>query len=161
MGLGVQPEDLDMDVKIIFPAGETVELVCLDTVDNQTKESIMLSCKVTSGQYAGHSHTFYLSKKRTHPILIRKLREFAKAFYTDAELRSGDQPLSRLYLRKFSAVAEPPREVNGNTYQDFNQWKDLGESGPEGVDTSPAPHLNGEASTPPTDTTVSDDNVPF
>ena len=155
MGLGVQPEDLDMDQKVLFQPGETVQFVCLDTTDNISKEQIILSCKILDGQHKGRFHRIYLSKKRTAPVMIRKLREFAKAFYTEEELRSGDQPLSRLYLRRFSAVAGEHRPYKDMVFQDFGQWKDLGESKPEDV-----PNAAHTPSAPPP-SHKADPNIPF
>lgn len=142
MGLGVQPEDLVMDERVVFEQGEEVTFVCLDTFDNVSKESIMLKCKILSGEHTGKFHNIFLSKKRQHPHMIRKLRDFAKAFYTAEELKSGDQPLSRFYLRKFNATAEEPRPYMDKVYQDFRDWKDLGEDTDEAANLTPAFHAN-------------------
>lgn len=133
MGLGIQPDDLLEAEKFIFEKGEEVKFICLDTYDNVTKESIMLKCKILSGEHEGKLYNLYLSKKRTFPHFIKKLRNFALAFYTREELKSGDQPLSRLYMRIFTAVAEEPREYKGSWFQDFGKWFDLGEQLEDGT----------------------------
>lgn len=157
MGLGVLPEDLDMDEKLVFVEGEEYEFICLDTIDNLSKESLILKCKVLNGEHAGKEHALFLSKKRVYPIMIRKLREFAKAFYTERELRSGEQPLSRLYLRKFAATALEARTHNDTVYQDFHKWRDLGETA-----TSDTHQLDAaQASHQPAKTEISSAEIPF
>lgn len=138
--LGIEPEDLDLPAegeRLLFDKDKEVTFLCVDPKEHKGKQQLILNCKVLDGDHAGKLHTLYLSQKRDQQHHIRRLRDFGKAFYTEAEIRKRDTPLSRLYNRKFTAIPEAPREYNGKWYQDFGKWHDLGEMQADGTTAPP------------------------
>lgn len=110
---------------IIFPAKEVVEFACLNF--NETRRGdLMLNCKVLTGAYAGRDFTPVIDN-REHPVSRKNKINFARAFWSEDELRSNTAQPARLINRRFSAVPLEAREHNGKQYQSFIGWKDLGE----------------------------------
>ena len=127
MGLNVTAEDLALTKPAVFTAKEVVEFVCLDADENFQYQRLNLKCKILSGEHAGRNHTISLNLKKDNEVQRRKLATFAVAFYSEEEITKGETPLARLVGRKFTAIAQAPREWQGKTYQDFDYFKDLGE----------------------------------
>lgn len=127
MGLNVTAADLALTKPTVFTAKEVVEFICLDVEENAQYEAINLKCKVLSGENTDRRFVIRLSMKKEHEIQRRKLATFALAFYSEDEITKGDTPIARLVGRRFTAVAQVPREYQGKTYQDFDYFKDLGE----------------------------------
>lgn len=128
MSFQISREDLDLVKELIFQEKEVVELVCMDAEENQSQQRLVFKCKVLSGANRGRRHSLSLSLKKDNEIQRVKLARWALAFYTEEELLGGNTPLARMIGRKFTAVAQRPREWQGKTFQDFDYWRDQGEA---------------------------------
>lgn len=117
--------DLDAATPIIFNTKEVVEMVCLDY--NEGKQgNLALNCKILTGEKAGKPYTVFIDN-REHPMSQKLRTQFALAFWTREELIGGTFMPAKLVNRKFSVVAQEPREHEGKTFQNVSNFRDLGE----------------------------------
>lgn len=121
----ISQSDLESVQKIVFMAKEVVEFVILDYSENAQNGSLILNTKVLTGEHVGRNFTLFI-ENRDHEISKRNRIQFALAFWTAEELKSGSVNPAKLVNRKFSAQALASREHNGQVYQNFSGWKDLG-----------------------------------
>lgn len=125
-------QELSSQEQLLFSAKEVVEFHCLDF--NETRnQDLMLRCKVLTGKHTGREYTHFLQNKADNKFQREKLMKFACAFWTKEELLGKEYQKAKLINRKFSAVAQEPREYNGRTFQEFGGWRDLGTFTPADV----------------------------
>lgn len=115
------PEDLR------FKDGEVVKMRCLDFMEDQTKGDLKLTCAVLTGDHVGKQISMFISN-RPHEVAQKIRRQFALAFWTKEQLLSGDAQGALLIGRVFTAKSRvsPPKEVGGQTFQNWGSFRDLG-----------------------------------
>jgi hypothetical protein len=136
----VTEQDLDL-IPIVFNAKEVVEFVCLD-FNEMKNNTLVMNCRVLSGDHAGKRHSIFIDSRENS--FAKKLRvQFLLAFWTKDELQTQTFHPSKLMNRKFSAVAQEPREYEGKIYQSMTGFHDLGVY--EGTEASVGAYANGSA----------------
>lgn len=124
----VTANDLAAAEKPIWPAKEVAEFVITDFKESE-EQGFILNTKVLSERHNDRSYTHFISN-RDHEIAQKQRVQFLLAFWTKDELQNGTAKPVKLVNRRFSAVAGQAKEHNGQTYQQFSGWKDLGEYAP-------------------------------
>lgn len=134
----VTKQDLDL-IPIVFNAKEVIEFVCLDFNEMKTN-TLVLNCQVLTGEHAGKRHAVFIDSRENS--FAKKLRvQFLLAFWTKEELQTQTFHPSKLMNRKFSAVAQEPREYEGKLYQNISGFHDLGVY--EGTEAVSGGYING------------------
>jgi hypothetical protein len=116
----------DFPPQPIFQAKQVIELMCTDHFENPQSGNLLVKCKVLNTEHQGKDYTVFI---KGHPEKMpekKKKAAFLKAFWSEQELLSKQAQLSKIVGRKFSAVAQPPREYKGKIYQDIENFIDLG-----------------------------------
>lgn len=119
-------KDLEVAEYPVWPAKEVAEFVVLDFQENPQTNDLKLSCKVVSERHNDRFVTMFINNKPNEFAQKRRV-QFALAFWTKEELIAGNAAPAKLVNRKFSAVANAPRDWEGKVFQDWGNFKDLGE----------------------------------
>jgi len=101
-------------------------MIVMDVNELPDKNMLVLNTKVMTGEHEGKLMQIYLKKINEPPIAKEKWVRFLLAFWTKEQLTSKKAKMTDLISKRISVVAEMAREYNGNMYQDFRGWKDLG-----------------------------------
>lgn len=121
-------KDLKAIERLIWPAKEVVRFVITDFKENQQSGSLILNCRVLSGEFAGRDHTIYI-ENRDHPVSQKLRVQFALAFWKAEEIKAGNHNPAKLINREFEARAGAVREHDGKQYQNFESFRDIGPHG--------------------------------
>ncbi len=126
------------DSNLLFTKGDVVEFQCVDFKEKADKDLLVVTCKVLTGEYAGKTYAHFI-RYADNPGAKRVYASFMLAFWSREDVTGGTVNPARLMGRRFSAVAQQVREHQGKQYQNFMDFKDLGEGEPLTLDDGQIP----------------------
>ena len=126
--LDVTSADLHTDFppQPLFQARQVVEFVCTSHFENPQTGNLMVKCKVLNTEHQGKEYTVFIKGLAEKMPERKKKAAFLKAFWSEDDLLNKKAQLSKIVGRKFSAVAQAPREYQGRIYHDIGNFVDLG-----------------------------------
>lgn len=130
---GLSENDFKLLDQPTFVAGEKTEFLINKVVENVkplesggSKLSVNLLTTIQTGPNAGRMHTLYLRPSQDPIGKEKYIKQLVGLFGKEAVMNKTAK-LSDLVQTKISAVAAKPRETaDGNVFQDFNRFENLG-----------------------------------
>lgn len=117
-------DDLDLPENLEFKDKEIVDLSFETVKELPEKEMYVITSKVLSGDHEGKKMNVII-QNRDNPMARENMVKFMLAFWSRDALKSGDYSADQLIGRRAS-MSVRLSEKDGKTYQNFNNWKDLG-----------------------------------
>lgn len=117
-------DDLDLPENLEFKDKEIVDLAFEHVKELPEKEMLVITAKVLSGEHDGKKMNVII-QNRDNPMARENFVKFMMTFWSRDALKSGDYSADQLIGRKAS-MSVRLSEKDGKTYQNFNNWKDLG-----------------------------------
>lgn len=122
-------DTLKVPENLMFNHNEIVKCQCLDTRQNMQTGSFGIKVKVLSGPHAGKQTTIYLNAAKNEASAKVKA-QFFTAFWTPEEVKNKQCKPAKLVGRFFTVRSKvsPPKEGQSKSFQNWEDFKDLGTS---------------------------------